>query len=79
MTTVRLDIRLDKNIKAKAEKASVLLDMKSLNEYVVRLIDEDATRVIEEHQNSVAKANIFDEFMAACDKAQGSKRDLFVG
>lgn len=79
MATARLDISIDKDIKAKAEKASVLLGMKSLNEYVVRLIDENATRVIEEHQNSVVKANIFDEFMAACDKAQASKRDSFVG
>lgn len=46
MATARIDIRLDEEIKAKAEKASVLLGLKSLTEYVVRLMDEDATHVI---------------------------------
>lgn len=40
MATARLDIRLDEEIKAKAEKASALLGLKSLTEYVVRLMDE---------------------------------------
>lgn len=44
MAIARLDIRLDKEIKAKAEKASALLGHKSLTEYVVRLMDEDATQ-----------------------------------
>jgi uncharacterized protein (DUF1778 family) len=47
MATARLDIRLDEEIKAKAEKASALLGLKSLTEYVVRLMDEDATHVID--------------------------------
>ena len=42
MATARLDIRLDEDIKVKAEKASALLGLKSLTEYVVRLMDEDA-------------------------------------
>ncbi len=46
MATARLDIRLDEEIKAKAEKASALLGLKSLTEYVVRLMDEDSTQVI---------------------------------
>ncbi|NMP16527.1 DUF1778 domain-containing protein [Thalassotalea sp. Y01] len=70
MSTARLDIRLDEEIKAKAEKASALLGLKSLTEYVVRLMDEDASHVIKEHETIVVKDNVFDEFMAACDKAQ---------
>ncbi len=68
MATARLDIRLDEEIKAKAEKASALLGLKSLTEYVVRLMDEDATHVIEEHESIMVKDSVFDEFMAACNK-----------
>lgn len=70
MATARLDIRLDEEIKAKAEKASALLGLKSLTEYVVRLMDEDATHVIEEHESIVIQDSIFDAFMTACDKAK---------
>ncbi|MFC3185810.1 DUF1778 domain-containing protein [Shewanella intestini] len=70
MATARLDIRLDEEIKAKAEKASALLGLKSLTEYVVRLMDEDATSVIKEHESIVVKDSVFDEFLAACNKAK---------
>ncbi|BCL73925.1 hypothetical protein TUMSATVNIG1_59100 (plasmid) [Vibrio nigripulchritudo] len=76
MATARLDIRLDEEIKAKAEKASALLGLKSLTEYVVRLMDEDATHVIEEHESIVVKDSAFDEFMAACDKAKAPNQAL---
>lgn len=42
MATARFDMRLDQKIKEKAEKASALLGMRSLTEYVVHLMDEDA-------------------------------------
>ncbi|MGO2498927.1 MAG: DUF1778 domain-containing protein [Vibrio litoralis] len=76
MATARLDIRLDEEIKAKAEKASALLGLRSLTEYVVRLMDEDATHVIEEHESIVVKDNVFDEFMIACDKAKSPNQAL---
>ncbi|NAX44129.1 DUF1778 domain-containing protein [Vibrio sp. V25_P4S6T154] len=76
MATARLDIRLDEEIKAKAEKASALLGLKSLTEYVVRLMDEDATHVIEEHESIVVKDSIFDEFMAACNKVKTPNKAL---
>ncbi|MEF1291969.1 type II toxin-antitoxin system TacA family antitoxin [Vibrio sp. M260118] len=76
MATARLDIRLDEEIKAKAEKASALLGLKSLTEYIVRLMDEDATQVIQEHEGIVVKDNVFDEFMAACDKAKAPNSAL---
>jgi uncharacterized protein (DUF1778 family) len=76
MATARLDIRLDEEIKAKAEKASALLGLKSLTEYVVRLMDEDATHVIEKHESLVVKDSVFDEFMAACDKAKAPNQAL---
>ncbi|RLV57689.1 DUF1778 domain-containing protein [Parashewanella curva] len=70
MATARLDIRLDEEIKAKAEKASALLGLKSLTEYIVKLMDEDATHVIAEHESITIEDNIFDQFLEACDKAQ---------
>ncbi len=70
MATGRLDIRLDEEIKAKAEKASALLGLKSLTEYVVRLMDEDSTQVISEHESVTVGANAFDRFMSACDEAK---------
>ncbi|CAM2893372.1 DUF1778 domain-containing protein [Vibrio rarus] len=76
MATARLDIRLDEEIKAKAEKASALLGLKSLTEYVVRLMDEDSTQVISEHEGITVEANVFDQFMAACDEAKAPNKAL---
>jgi uncharacterized protein (DUF1778 family) len=70
MTTARLDIRLDEDIKAKAEKASALLGLKSLTEYVVRLMDENSTHVIAQYESLVVEDNIFDQFLSACEKAK---------
>lgn len=71
MNTARLDMRLDQEIKHKAEKASALLGMRSLTEYVVRLMDEDATRVIAQHENITVGDDVFALFMDACEKAGG--------
>ncbi len=76
MATARLDIRLDKDIKAKAEKASALLGLKSLTEYVVGLMDENATQVIAKHERIVLKNNIFDQFVSACEKAKEPNKAL---
>lgn len=76
MATARLDIRLDEHIKAKAEKASTLLGLKSLTEYIVRLMDEDATLVIAQHEGVVVDYDLFDQFMAACEQAQAPNAAL---
>ncbi len=70
MITARLDIRLDREMKIKAEKASALLGLKSLTEYVVGLIDENATQVIAQHESITVKNDIFDQFMDACHKTR---------
>ncbi len=70
MATTRLDIRLDEDIKAKAEKASALLGLKSLTEYVVRLMDENSTHVIAQHESIIIEDSIFDQFISACEKAK---------
>ena len=70
MATARLDLRIDEDIKAKAEKASALLGLKSLTEYVAKLMDENASKVIAEHESIAVKDDIFHQFMAACENAK---------
>jgi len=76
MTTARLDIRLDEEIKIKAEKASALLGLKSLTEYVVRLMDENSSKIIAQHESMIVEDSVFDRFMAACDQAQAPNTAL---
>jgi uncharacterized protein (DUF1778 family) len=76
MATARMDLRLDKKIKEKVEKASALLGMKSTTEYIVNLMNENATKVIAEHSNMTVKDDIFDRFMDACSKAGKPNRAL---
>jgi len=68
MATDRLDIRLDKKIKAKAEKASALLG-ETLTSYVTNLMNENASKVIAKHESMVLEDDIFDRFMDACAEA----------
>jgi uncharacterized protein (DUF1778 family) len=70
MAITRFEMRLDKEIKTKAEKAAALLGMKSLTEYAVKLIDEDASRVIAQHEGITIKDDLFDRFVYACEKAK---------
>lgn len=70
MATARLDIRLDEDIKLKAEKATALLGLKSLTEYIVRLMEKDATQVIAQYEHIPLKDDMFDQFMVACEQAK---------
>jgi len=76
MATARLDLRLDEKIKAKAEKASALLGLKSLTDYVVRLMDEDSTQVIDKYENTTIEDSAFDRFYEACEKAKTPNKAL---
>ncbi|AKH63748.1 MULTISPECIES: DUF1778 domain-containing protein [Photorhabdus] len=76
MVTARLDLRLDEEIKAKAEKASALLGMKSLTEYVVHLMQRDANQVISEYERMTIKGDIFDHFVNACKQAKKPNKAL---
>lgn len=76
MATARIDIRLDEEIKAKAEKASALLGLKNLTEYIVGLIDEDATQIIAKYQSVTLENDIFDQFIIACEKAAAPNKAL---
>ena len=69
-------MRIDEVLKSSAEKAAALKGMKSLTEYVVRLIEEDAKKVIREHESMVIADDVFDRFIAACDKAEQPNKKL---
>ena len=76
MATARLDMRIDEDLKAEAEKAAALLGMKSLTEYVVGLVRENAEAVIREHETITLKGDVFDRFMAACEAADAPNTKL---
>lgn len=76
MATTRFDMRLDKEIKAKAEKAAALLGVKSLTEYIVKLIDDNATQVIAQHESIIVENDIFDLFISACEKTKKPNKAL---
>ena len=76
MTTSRIDMRVDETIKAAAGKAAALEGVKSLTEYVVRLIEKDSQRVIKEHESITLKDDVFDRFIRACDAAQAPDQKL---
>ena len=76
MATARLDLRLDEEIKAKAEKASALLGLRSLTDYVVRLMDEDSTQVIKKYESITVEDGAFDRFYEACEKAKAPNKAL---
>ena len=76
MATSRIDMRVDQTIKAAAEKAAALEGVKSLTEYVVRLIEKDSQRVIKEHESITLKDDVFDRFIRACNAAQAPHQKL---
>jgi uncharacterized protein (DUF1778 family) len=76
MATARLDMRLSPDIKAKAEKASALLGVRSLTEYIVRLIDENSTKVIQQYESMTVKSDIFDNFIKICEELHAPNKKL---
>jgi len=76
MATARLDMRLSPDIKAKAEKASALLGVRSLTEYIVRLIDENSTKVIQQYESITIENDIFDNFVKTCAEIHPPNKNL---
>ena len=70
MVTARIDMRLSPEVKARAEKASALLGLRSLTEYIVKLIDENSTKVITQYESMSVENDIFDHFMRVCNEVQ---------
>ena len=50
--------------------------LKRLTEYVVRLMDEDATRVVAEYENISVENDVFDRFIQACDEVKKPNKAL---
>lgn len=76
MATARMEMRVDQKLKDKAEKAAALMGYRSLTEYVVHLVDEAATEDIEKASGFTAPDDVFDRFVAACDKATRPNKAL---
>ena len=76
MAAARIDMRLEEAIKLKAEKAAALIGLKSLTEYVSKLMDEDASRVISQHETMTIEDDVFDRFVIACDSASTPNKAL---
>jgi len=76
MANARLDMRLSPDIKAKAEKASALLGVRSLTEYIVKLIDENSTKVIQQYESMTVKNDIFDNFIQICEELHAPNKEL---
>ena len=76
MATARLDMRLSSEIKAKAEKASALLGLRSLTEYIVKLIDENSTEIIHQYESMTVENDTFDNFIQVCNELQAPNKKL---
>jgi len=76
MATSRIDMRIDESVKAAAEKAAALEGMKSLTEYVVRLIEKDSQRIIKEHESITVENDVFDRFILACKASKAPNKKL---
>lgn len=76
MATTRLDMRLEERVKAAAEKAAALKGMKSLTEYVVRLIEEDSEQVIKQYASIRVEDDVFDRFITACESLDQPNQKL---
>ncbi len=67
-TQERMDIRLAPETKIKLKKASALAGLSSLSEYVVRVAEADADRILAESTTMTLEPDVFDRFMMACEK-----------
>jgi uncharacterized protein (DUF1778 family) len=76
VATSRIDMRIDDALKTAAEKAAALEGMKSLTEYVVRLIERDSKRIIKQHESITLKDDVFDRFISACEAADAPNQAL---
>ncbi len=76
MTIARLEMRIDVEIKALAEKAAAIQGSKSLTDYITQLIVKDAADVVERYESITLKNSVFDNFVAACEKTHRPNKKL---
>jgi uncharacterized protein (DUF1778 family) len=63
----RIEMRVDQETKSLAERASAALGCASLTEFVVRLIRENAPRILQNESTIFLTNAQFDRFMSLCD------------
>ncbi|MEE9422724.1 MAG: DUF1778 domain-containing protein [Gammaproteobacteria bacterium] len=69
-TAARIDMRIDEETKALAERAAVALGCASLTEFMTRLIREHAPTIIEHETNLQVTNQQFDHFMRVCQDTE---------
>lgn len=63
----RIEMRVEGEVKQLAERASVALGCSSLTEFLVRLIRDNAPRILQEQANIELSNAQFDKFLEVCD------------
>ncbi len=76
MVSSRMELRLDKELKAKIEKASALTGAKSTTEYVLSVMEKEATKDIARHSRITVENDLFDRFIKACKNAAAPNKAL---
>lgn len=68
-TTARIEMRVDNEVKAMAERAAAALGCASLTEFMVRLVRENAPRILEQEAAIEVTNAQFDRFIALCEES----------
>ena len=69
MARFQVILEMDERVKSRAEKAAALLGQSTLEAYLVRLIDEDSTRVIEAFHRLSLQSGEEEAFMERCRRS----------
>lgn len=65
----RIEMRVDRDVKLLAERASVALGCASLTEFLTRLIQEKAPEILEQKATMRLASDQFEQFMDACQRS----------
>ena len=66
----RIEMRVDSETKNMAERASAALGCASLTEYMIRLIRDNAPKVLEQEASIQLTNTQFDNFIAICNDVE---------
>ena len=72
----RIEMRVSSEFKKLAERASILSGERSTTDYITRLVEQDAKKVILQHQSMTVENDMFDQFISACDQATAPNKAL---
>jgi len=63
-------------LKLKLKRLLRLLGVRSLTEYIVKLIDEDSTKVIKQYESMTVENDVFDNFIKICEDLHAPNKKL---